>query len=45
MNLLKLIYRVNGKKFSYESAFGVTNLTNRKNIMQQSFDPETGKIV
>ncbi len=42
---LKLIYRVNGKKFSYESAFGVTNLTNRKNIMQQSFDPETGKIV
>jgi hypothetical protein len=42
---LKFIYRVNRKKYSYESAFGITNLTNRKNILQQSFDPATGTIV
>jgi hypothetical protein len=42
---IKFIYRVNGNKYSYESGFGINNLTNRKNIMQQTFNTETGKIV
>ncbi|MFC2080081.1 carboxypeptidase regulatory-like domain-containing protein [Bacteroidota bacterium] len=41
---LKLIYRVNLKKFSYETAFEITNITNRKNIFKQSFNPETGTV-
>lgn len=42
---LKLIYRVNKSKLSYETGFGINNITNRKNIMQQSFNVQSGEIV
>ena len=41
---VKLIYRVNLKKMSYECGFELTNITNRKNIWQQSYDAETQTI-
>jgi hypothetical protein len=41
---IKLIYRINRSKFSYESGFGVTNITNRKNILMQTFDAEQGAV-
>ena len=42
---IKLIYRINKAKYSYESGFGINNITNRKNILQQSFDVHKGEIV
>jgi hypothetical protein len=42
---IKLIYRINKRKFSYETGFGINNITNRKNILQESFDAQTGEIV
>ena len=41
---IRLIYRVNRKKFSYECAFEINNITNRKNILYQSYDPSTNTV-
>ncbi len=41
---IKLLYRVNLKKWSYECGFELTNITNRKNIWRQTYDAETQAI-
>ena len=41
---IKLLYRVNMKKMSYEAGLELTNITNRKNIWRQSYDVETETI-
>lgn len=41
---IKLLYRVNLRKMSYEAAFELTNITNRKNIWRESYDAETQTI-
>jgi hypothetical protein len=41
---IKLLYRVNLKKWSYECGFELTNITNRKNIWRQIYDAETQTI-
>ncbi len=40
----RISYHKNFKKFNTELAFDVQNLTNHKNIMQQSYDPETQSL-
>lgn len=42
---IKLIYRINRSKYSYETGFGVSNITNRKNVLMQSFDKSSGSVV
>ncbi len=42
---IKLIYRINRSRYSYETGFGINNISNRKNIMMQSYNHETGLIV
>ncbi|MGI6572515.1 MAG: TonB-dependent receptor [Fermentimonas sp.] len=41
---IKLLYRVNMKKMSYETGLELTNITNRKNIWRQIYDAETETI-
>ena len=41
---IKLLYRVNLRKMSYEVAFELTNITNRKNIWREIYDAETQTI-
>lgn len=41
---IKLLYRVNKKKISYEYGIELTNITNRKNIWRQIYDAETQTI-
>jgi outer membrane receptor protein involved in Fe transport len=41
---IKLLYRVNMKKMSYEAGLEFTNITNRKNIWRQSYDAKTETI-
>ncbi len=40
----RLGYKTNFKKFNAEIAFDVQNLTNRKNVMLESYDPDTNSI-
>lgn len=41
---IKLIYRINRRRFSYETGFGLNNITNRRNVLAHSFNPATGTI-
>ncbi|HCW05386.1 MAG TPA: TonB-dependent receptor [Clostridium sp.] len=41
---IKLLYRVNKKKMSYECGIELTNITNRKNIWRQIYDAGTQTI-
>lgn len=42
---IKLIYRINRSRYSYETGFGVSNITNRKNVLMQSFDKSSSTVV
>jgi len=41
---LRISYKMNSKRFSQEWAIDIQNLTNNKNVFQQSYNPTTEKI-
>ncbi len=41
---IRLFYRLNSTKHTFEFSVDLTNITNRKNIFQEQFNPLTGEV-